>query len=301
MNTAVMFKQFRQERHLSLRQASANVISASTLSRFEQGKTHLSAVTFVRLLERMQVDWSTFTSPESENDGNLLQQILQLKDSRQLRLIRKSLQTGENLGGGGEPLAEYIWLSDLLLKNEFGEETPTLEKSTTSAMGRVLNTDPWSTFTLVLAKALIQITPLQSLPALLATLGEQLRQKHITQDAIIFFSSPLTLYQEGVIRLLREGHVTMARNLFDQIQGVLTISADEAFLCSVVSELLRNAEERGRRCFEKTEIVLNSLMIVRANQHLHALVPQIAPVMKQQHFSTVLFDVEKLYADYGRT
>ncbi|GEK07617.1 helix-turn-helix domain-containing protein [Schleiferilactobacillus harbinensis] len=293
------FKQLRQERQLSLRQVSAGIVSASTLSRFEQGKTHLSAVTFIRLLDRMQADWSAFMPSAEDGGRNLLQVLLYQADQGNEKAVEKFPSTIEKTGEAANH-AEYRILCDLLLKNKFNLETHTLKQSVTSAMAKVLDSTDWSTFIAALAKQLVHVTTLQSLPTLLHAAAGQL-QRQTPQLPVFFSLSVFILYQEGVLRLLRADQVTVARTALDAIHSVLPLTAEEDFTYSIVKEICANAEGKNTVSFKQTALTLNFLILCRADRHLHALVPQIAPLMKRQHFSTDLFDVGQLYTNYGST
>ncbi|QEU47815.1 helix-turn-helix transcriptional regulator [Schleiferilactobacillus harbinensis] len=291
------FKQLRQERQLSLRQVSVGIVSASTLSRFEQGKTHLSAVTFIRLLDRMQADWSAFTLVNKEAVGNLLQTVLYYADHGDKEAVENFPTTIEEMGKE-ENSSEYHALCDLLLKNRFKMETSTFTKSLSEAMAKVLDATSWSAFVTVLAKQLIYAATLQSLPTLLNAVAEQLQHEG-SHPSELFSMSIFILYQEGVLRLLRADWITAARTALDAIHSVLPLTAEEAFTSSIVKEILANAEGKNAVSFKQTALTLNFFLLSRADRYLHALVPQIAPLMKRQHFSTDLFDVEQLYANYG--
>ena len=63
MMVGELFKQRRQERHITIREACAGICSPSTLSRFENGHSSMAAVDWVALLHRLQLDWQDFLPP----------------------------------------------------------------------------------------------------------------------------------------------------------------------------------------------------------------------------------------------
>jgi transcriptional regulator with XRE-family HTH domain len=58
MSLGEHYGKLRQERGFSLRQAARNDLTASALSRFENGKTELSASQFVRAMANLQLNWN---------------------------------------------------------------------------------------------------------------------------------------------------------------------------------------------------------------------------------------------------
>ncbi|ERL65177.1 helix-turn-helix domain-containing protein [Schleiferilactobacillus shenzhenensis] len=63
MTFGQQFKQYREERGITINQASIGICAPSTLSRFENGQSHLAAVTLIALIDRLQLDWESFFAP----------------------------------------------------------------------------------------------------------------------------------------------------------------------------------------------------------------------------------------------
>ena len=55
-----IFREFRTNRNISLKQIADNTVSASQISRFERGETDISLSRFLRVLENMHVEMDEF-------------------------------------------------------------------------------------------------------------------------------------------------------------------------------------------------------------------------------------------------
>ena len=55
-----IFREFRTNRNISLKQIADNTVSASQISRFERGETDISLSRFLRVLENMHVEMNEF-------------------------------------------------------------------------------------------------------------------------------------------------------------------------------------------------------------------------------------------------
>ena len=55
-----IFREFRTNRNISLKQIADNTVSASQISRFERGETDISLSRFLRVLDNMHVEMNEF-------------------------------------------------------------------------------------------------------------------------------------------------------------------------------------------------------------------------------------------------
>lgn len=67
------FKQLRKARGLSLKEASANIISPQFLSRFEKGEKGISLENFSRLLIVLGLEWNDFATAYANNGGDCME------------------------------------------------------------------------------------------------------------------------------------------------------------------------------------------------------------------------------------
>lgn len=65
-NLGQVFRDLRTNRHISLKQISNDVVSASQISRFERGKSDLSVGKFLTALDNMNIEVSEFIDTASE-------------------------------------------------------------------------------------------------------------------------------------------------------------------------------------------------------------------------------------------
>ena len=66
MTIGEQFKRLRKERWLTLREAAGDIVSVSSLSKFENGTSQLAADRFFLLLDRLNLDWDAFTPSRSD-------------------------------------------------------------------------------------------------------------------------------------------------------------------------------------------------------------------------------------------
>ncbi|KXT74459.1 hypothetical protein STRDD10_00918 [Streptococcus sp. DD10] len=78
------FKELRESRGLSLKEASGNVVSPQFLSRFEKEEKGISLENFSRLLIVLGIEWSDFTSAYADNGGDCLE-LLQIEFAKNVK------------------------------------------------------------------------------------------------------------------------------------------------------------------------------------------------------------------------
>ena len=76
MTIGKQFKLMRKERKLTLKEAAGDILSVSSLSKFENDTSQLAADRFFLLLDRLNLDWDTFTQPQSDNKRPFLHRYL---------------------------------------------------------------------------------------------------------------------------------------------------------------------------------------------------------------------------------
>lgn len=69
----ITFKQLREARGLSLKEASGNVVSPQFLGRFEKGEKGISLENFSRLLIILGLEWNDFATVYANNGGDCLE------------------------------------------------------------------------------------------------------------------------------------------------------------------------------------------------------------------------------------
>ncbi|ERL64470.1 helix-turn-helix domain-containing protein [Schleiferilactobacillus shenzhenensis] len=290
------FQQLRQDRQITIRQAAKGIISPSALSRFEQGKTQLSAAAFVRLLDRIQVDWSFFVNTDEETTRSVFQQLIVLKKNRDIEGIRTmAAQFGQSSDANSKDFAQ---LCQLMLVNLGVLPATTIHSTVQTVAGNVVATDYWSTFTVAAAKELVSTISIEALPALLSANAEQLTINHQTAN-VLYEPDLCTIQLDGVLRLLAANRLTDAEDALSQFSLARATYYEEGFKYYIVLNLIR--KERGQATTPpEIDTILNSLAIMGANRYLHGLVPQIEPLLRRQRFTSNLFDTERFFAKYGR-
>ncbi|ERL64136.1 helix-turn-helix domain-containing protein [Schleiferilactobacillus shenzhenensis] len=299
ININTLFRQQRELRGFSLHKLAKGIVSASTLSRFEQGKTQLSAVSFVRLVNRMQVDWTAFIPDEQANQMNAIQRVAALAEAGQGPALEQLLASAT-----ASREDNVILLCQLTLAHYFpnSRDTPDSQKLTAavqSATARVMSaTGYWSAFLLALAGELVYLTPLQSLPMLLTVNAAQFHTSE-PQPTATFTAAALRIQLAGVLRLLRANHATDAQTAFQQFSDVPSGYAEEELTRSMIQALLANEPmAKASKRAETVNRILNGIVIMGDRRFLDEFIPQVLPILQQQQFVPQSAGVQQMLARY---
>lgn len=95
MKIGQTFKYFRKTKHITLKEASREIVSVPFLSRFENGRTDISATHLIKLLNRINVQLSEF---------EFLYQKSNIREFDQLPVFQHAYQNGDI-----EKLKEYLF------------------------------------------------------------------------------------------------------------------------------------------------------------------------------------------------
>lgn len=292
------FAYYRKERGLNLREVSRDIIAPSTLSRFEQGKTHLSAVTFVQLINRLQVNWEKFVPDSRDLHAHILDELKWFALMGDQSAITAAMAEFRTVGGIQENM-DYADYCTLLLVHYFDVALSPTDETIQRAMAQVLDTPLWSAFTVAIAHELVALTPIISLSALLAENMAQLTR--LTDNRRALFTSGLADIQlDGILRLLRGGEYPAAQTAYEQFAGGDTEPPFlEGRLKQEIVQILLQAKSGESADFGRVTTILNSLQIMGAKEYLSSLVPLIQPLLEDAGMTTDLFDLPALYAAYG--
>lgn len=283
------FWQQRRERRVTLVSLADNIVSESTLSRFEQQRTQLSAVTFIQLIQRMHVDWSVFLAWRPEPSFDQLRRAAEKGNAAPLHAFLHQWSPRQSI------LAR--WYVELLLARFFHEGTAELAATSQVAMAQVLKTDHWYHDTLALAQQLVHMTTIESLPTLLDANGHQLQLDHYAAEAM---STGIGVQMEGVLRLLRENQVAAAQSAFEQTTGLRANHFEEELEYCITRILLQNERDGTSRGFATVANILNGVREMADAPFLRAFIPQIAPLLQRHGFQTTLFDAPAFFKQYAQ-
>ncbi|WP_040536732.1 helix-turn-helix domain-containing protein [Schleiferilactobacillus shenzhenensis] len=296
MDINTIFQQLRRERHLSQSQVSTGIISVSTLSRFEAGKTSLSAVTLVALLNRMQADWSEFVPSKAGGSANRVQLVRKMIVERAkdpLVSLLKYLEHEDTLS------PQFVWLCKLVLMAEFNMSFSDKEEVIQAAMAHLYQQEYWPLVSLEICSQLVLLTPLTSLPTLLST---NARQGALRKHDINFTPYAISNQLRGVLRLLRENpdHSEPAQHAFGELANIEPQQYEDEFAICLTRELLGNTSKGACPLdFSAIANIFNTCLILGSADFLRSWVPLMAPIMRQQGFTTDLFVVQDFYSDYA--
>ena len=171
MTIGKQFKLMRKERKLTLKEAAGDILSVSSLSKFENGTSQLAADRFFLLL-----DWDTFTQPQSDNKRPFLHRYLvavRHGDVQTLAGILRQL-----------PLANtnQRLLLHLTLHNLAPERFSILAREQMQAQTLLLKTAAWSLLLRLIALQLAAVVPLSDLAQLTHAFSVQVQSPNTPQD-----------------------------------------------------------------------------------------------------------------------
>ena len=176
MTIGKQFKLMRKERKLTLKEAAGDILSVSSLSKFENGTSQLAADRFFLLLDRLNLDWDTFTQPQSDNKRPFLHRYLvavRHGDVQTLAGILRQL-----------PLANtnQRLLLHLTLHNLAPERFSILAREQMQAQTLLLKTAAWSLLLRLIALQLAAVIPLSDLAQLTHAFSVQVQSPNTPQD-----------------------------------------------------------------------------------------------------------------------
>ena len=176
MTIGKQFKLMRKERKLTLKEAAGDILSVSSLSKFENDTSQLAADRFFLLLDRLNLDWGTFTQPQSDNKRPFLHRYLvavRHGDVQTLAGILRQL-----------PLANtnQRLLLHLTLHNLAPERFSILAREQMQAQTLLLKTAAWSLLLRLIALQLAAVVPLSDLAQLTHAFSVQVQSPNTPQD-----------------------------------------------------------------------------------------------------------------------
>lgn len=278
----------RQERRLTLRQIAGGTLSPASLSRFENGKTQISADSFLEMLNRVHLDWQIFM-PETEGDrfsiSDSIKNAFYLQDYHTLNKLQREVHDR------GFYLEEiYV----ILCQQNVGGDIPKLEHWLNVATQTIYNTDEWNYTIFQIVNQLPPLIPVNSLKSLTDMATKQFMHYQSNENAAVrsWYKEFLTVTE---IYALRGDDIRMAGKIAkknEQIKwrGELNLY-HRVFKC-----LLRNAQT-GEQDFQVVESILKMLVVTQAKSTLAKVQRLYMPMLKVQGFECGRIPFFKLAKD----
>lgn len=278
----------RQERRLTLRQIADGILSPASLSRFENGKTQISADSFFEMLNRTHLDWQSFM-PEAE--GNNFSTSDSIKDAFYLQDYHTLSKIRQEVHEHGFYLEEiYV----ILCQQNVGEDVSNLEHWLNVATQTIYNTDEWNYTIFQIVNQLPPLISVNSLKSLTDMATKQFMHYRSNENAAVrsWYKEFLTVTETYA---LRGGDIQMAEKIAkrnEQIKWCGELSLyHRVFKC-----LLRNAQT-GERDFRVVESVLKMLVDTHAKSTLAKVQQLYLPMLKAQGFECGRIPAFKLVKD----
>lgn len=176
MTIGEQFKRLRKERRLTLKEAAGDIVSVSSLSKFENGTSQLAADRFFLLLDRLNLDWDAFMPSRSDAPLPFLHRYLvaaQHADVQALAGILRQL-----------PLANtnQRLLLHLTLHNHAPERFSVLARERKQAWSLLTHTTEWSLLLRLIALQLTGIIAMKDLEGLVKAFANQVQTPNTPQD-----------------------------------------------------------------------------------------------------------------------
>lgn len=161
MMAGQLFKKRRQERHITIREACAGICSPSTLSRFENGHSNLSAVDWVALLHRLQLDWQDFLPPVTGPGVAPNDFIPAFRQAKQANSATAFAQLGQQVENNPDwqPRSQQAvqWIVQLTMMHRFPEWLPKDAGLVDTCFNYLLDTQLHGQIDDLLAAALVRL------------------------------------------------------------------------------------------------------------------------------------------------
>ncbi|KRL14384.1 helix-turn-helix domain-containing protein [Schleiferilactobacillus perolens] len=271
MSLGEHYGKLRQERGFSLRQAARNDLTASALSRFENGKTELSASQFVRAMANLQLNWNEFDAALPEQSSFLAQ-----IDTAYLMGNQPFLEKVINAAdAAGQPLtANFGRLQGNIYRNMAFPHFDTVIQTLYTAITSV---SQWRILEFHIAEDLILKLPAHQVdPFMISVIRqyERAQSRGVTGDYV----TGNTLLRAALRKLAQDPpEIDRAHAYFDQV--VRQRNWEDEYL--IGGELLAN-ETAASPTFTKTQTLFQFWQAIgKDNDYFRQLV---APILQRQGF-----------------
>ncbi|WP_367369174.1 helix-turn-helix domain-containing protein [Schleiferilactobacillus harbinensis] len=276
MQLGQRFKKLRRERHITLVQAAGTDCSPSALSKFENGKSQLSAEVFISIITRLHIDWAEFRPTHGPQQTLFIQHYHEAVENHnicQLMTLRAALRELD-------PQLQRYRTEYYIVELTLGQEAPNLivvaQSLVTAALDYLVQIDYWNNAAFILAALLVTRVPVAVLDAMTTQVMYQRKLANLPAEKIARADDLLV---DIALQRARLGDLTGARLTLAEYQPPvipdLVAAAHYRFVDCYIRQQTGDQQAGG-----EVQQLLGFLTMINAGATAKRWRQQIAPIKK---------------------